>query len=82
MPNEVINDPKPWDIKHDLPPKDAAAHIGVGLSKIYQMFATGEVESYHLGPDGRGGRRAVRESLVKCPQPRQITLTGFRTGNA
>ena len=62
---EIANDPKPWEIKHDLPPKDAAAYIGVGLSKLYQMFATGEIESYHLGTDGRGGRRAVRESLER-----------------
>jgi predicted DNA-binding transcriptional regulator AlpA len=43
-----------------LKPKDAAAHIGIGRSKLYEMMDGGQVKSAKLG----GARLVDMESLL------------------
>jgi excisionase family DNA binding protein len=56
--------PDPWTLKHDLAPREAAAYLGVSLSKLYLMLNAGEIQAYTVpGVGSRQSRRCVRESL-------------------
>jgi hypothetical protein len=51
-----------------IPPKDAFAAIGVGVTKGYELLAAGELQSFKIGRATRITTASIREYVARQVQ--------------
>jgi hypothetical protein len=61
---------QPWIRHHDLTRLQTQQYLSIGATKFYALVAEGLLETYRLGPDGKGSQRVVRESIEKLRRSR------------
>ena len=54
-----------------IPPKDAFAAIGVGITKGYELINTGELETFKVGRATRVTTESVRAYVARQIEQRQ-----------
>jgi len=59
----------PWERHHDLTRRQTEQYLSIGTTKFYELVKANILQTYRIGPDGRGAQRVVRESIEKLRNP-------------